>query len=211
MYLVGRGVDRDPNQAVALLRRAAGLGSTEAEQDLANLLLGVPAGVPKDTKEALRWLTQSGSHGNVDAMLQIGNILLDGLAGADKQPDEGYRWLMRAAMLDEPRAQQKLSMVLASGMDAEGRRLWEPYDNLSGMRRPASAPPLIAIDLVEADKWFRLAARSPWYDNSQIRAEIEPRMTSAQLQQARDAVEAWHKLTLPEVMAMDIRPVGTVK
>ena len=33
----------------------------------------------------------------------------------------------------------------------------------------------------EADKWFRLAARSPWHDNPQIRASIEPHMTTAQL------------------------------
>jgi localization factor PodJL len=170
------------------------------------LLRGQP-GVSADTKEALRWLARSGGHGNTDSMLQLANILLDGLAGAEKQPEEGYRWLMRAAMLDEPRAQEKLSQVLATGKDAEGHALWGPYENISGLRRPAAGEPLIPIDLVESDKWFRLGARSPWYDNPQIRSMIEPRMTSAQLEEARRRVANWKKSTLPEVMAMDFKPV----
>jgi TPR repeat protein len=208
MYLVGRGVDRDPGQALALLRRAAAIGSNEAEQDLARLLLGGQEGVTRDTPEALRWLAQSGAHGNAESMLQLSNILLGGLAGAEKRPEEGYRWLVRAAMLDEPRAQEKLSQVLASGMDDEGHGLWGPYDNLAGMQRPKPAPTLVAIDLVEADKWLRIAARNPWYNNPQNRAVIEPRMTSAQLKQAEAAAAGWHRATLQEVMTMDIRPAA---
>ena len=66
---------------------------------------------------------------------------------------------------------------------------------------------LIAPDLVQADKWFRLAARSPWHDNPQIRASIEPHMTTVQLDEARRQAAIWHPLPLPEVMALDL-PTG---
>jgi hypothetical protein len=78
-------------------------------------------------------------------------------------------------------------------------------DSLNRMARPPAAPrTLIAPDLVQADKWFRLAARSPWHDNPQIRARIEPHMTTAELDEARRQVAAWHRLPLPEVMALDL-------
>ena len=207
MYMVGRGVDRDPKQAVALLRRAADARSGEAEQDLANLLLDGAPGLPKDIPEALNWLARSGGHGNIAAMRSLGYIFLYASAGVDQRPVEGYRWLMRAALLDDPDAQQQLSQLLASGMDADGRALWTPYDTIARVGpRPASRPPVIALDLVQADKWFRLAARDPWHDNSAIRQLIEPRMTSAQLTEAQGQVAAWHKLTLAEAMALEINP-----
>ena len=50
---------------------------------------------------------------------------------------------------------------------------------------------VIVIDLIQADVWFRLAARSPYHDNSQIRAMIEPQMTTSQIDEAKRRVEAW--------------------
>jgi hypothetical protein len=54
---------------------------------------------------------------------------------------------MRAALLDEPRAQEKLSMMFAGG---------EKDDHGT----------VIPIDFIQADLWFRLAARSPYDDIS---------------------------------------------
>ena len=49
---------------------------------------------------------------------------------------------------------------------------------------------MIAADLVQAGFFFRLAARNPDHDNSQIRGMIEPKMTTAQLQDAKRLAEA---------------------
>lgn len=205
MYMVGRGVDRDPKEAVALLRRAADTGSGEAEQDYANLLLSGAPGFPKDVEEALRWLARSGGHGNVDAMRALAYMFLHASHDLGYRPVEGYRWLMRAALLDDAAAQEEFSDLLASGMDADGHAVWKRYEP-SGGPRTSPAQTVIAPDLVQADKWFRLAARNPWHGNPSIRQSIEPRMTSAQLTDAQAQVAAWHPLTLAEVMALDIKP-----
>src|ERR1700689_1421696 len=82
---------------------------------------------------------------------------------------QGYCWLARAALMDSAQAQEKLSLMFSSGEhDDRGE--------------------VLAADLIEADFWFRLAARSPYHDNSQIRGGIEPKMTSAQLDEAKHRV-----------------------
>jgi hypothetical protein len=92
--------------------------------------------------------------------------------------------------------------LAGAGMPSEMR---ERFAKMMGP--PAAAPQsVVAPDLVQADKWFRLAARDPWHDNPQVRGVIEPKMTSAQLDETRKLVAAWHALSLPEVMAMEISP-----
>jgi TPR repeat protein len=98
---------------------------------------------------------------------------------------EGFYWLMRAALLDEPRAQEKLSMMFAGGeMDGHGT--------------------VIRVDFIQADLWFRLAARSPYHDSSQIRAMIEPHMTNGQLGEAKRLVELWRPRQFEEFKVMTI-------
>ena len=51
---------------------------------------------------------------------------------------------------------------------------------------------------------FRLAARSPFHDNSQIRAMIEPQMTTDQLNEAKRLVEAWQPREAEELKMLEI-------
>ncbi len=46
-------------------------------------------------------------------------------------------------------------------------------------------------DLIEADFWFRLGARDSEYDNSQVRGAIEPKLTTAQLDQVKQRIAGW--------------------
>lgn len=187
MYIYGRGVPRDPQEALKLLRRAREGGSAAAEQDLASLfLLGAP-GVPENHSEALRWMVASGRRGNIDAMGQLGSLYFHIPDSALRDPVEGYRWLMRAALLDDPRSQEALSTVLAEGAMTDGRAV-------------------IAPDPVQADMWFRLGARSPYHDNPSIRLRVESSMTSAQLNEAKKLAADWHPRALGEVLAMTIDP-----
>ncbi len=179
MYIGGRGVARDIATGLALLQRAATLGLASAEKDLSQLYLNGAPDVAPDRAAALRWLAASANHGSIEAMVNLGYMSLDEAVAT------GFCWLMRAALLDQVQAQEKLSMVFAQG--AKDR-----------------AGTFLGADLVQADLWFRLAARSPFHDNSQIRAMIEPNMTSAQLDQAKQLFGHWQKRTLPEVRAMTI-------
>jgi hypothetical protein len=92
---------------------------------------------------------------------------------------------MRAALLDQPQAQEKLTSIFSDGAkDNHGT--------------------VIDADIVQADMWFRIVARSPYHDNSQIRAAIEPRMTTEQLNQAKRLFEAWRPRTMQDVKALTI-------
>ena len=187
MRIYGRGAPRDPEAALALLRRAATAGDSDAEIDLANLyLIGAP-GVPQNRGEGLRWMTEASNHGNIDAMHQLGYLYTHISDSALRNPAEGYRWLMRAALLDDFAAEEDLSVLLNEGA-------------MTG------AQAVIAPDPVSADMWLRLAARSPFHDNSSIRYRIESKMTSVQLDEAKKRAAGWKPHPLAEVLAMKIDP-----
>jgi hypothetical protein len=108
-----------------------------------------------------------------------------GVPSSERNVAQGFCWLMRAALLDQPQAQEQLSMMFARGeRDDHGN--------------------VIAIDHVQADLWFRLAARSPYHDNSQVRAMIEPQMTTEQLNEAKRLADAWRPRKLDELKALAI-------
>jgi len=185
MYIGGRGVDRDPTRGLDLLKRAVGKGSSDAEEDLSQLYLNGAPGVSADRPEAMKWLGASARHGNVDAMLKLGYMSVSTSIDARNLTD-GFCWLMRAALLDQVQAQEKLSMMFAEGeKDDRGT--------------------VISIDLIQADLWFRLAARSPYHDNSQIRAMVEPQMTTSQMDEAKRLVAAWRPRTVEELRTITIR------
>ena len=108
-----------------------------------------------------------------------------GVPSSERNLAQAFCWLMRAALLDQPQAQEKLSMMFARG----------EHDDHGNA---------VPIDLVQADVWFRLAARSPFHDNSQIRAMIEPHMTTDQLNEAKRLVEAWRPHKVEELKALEI-------
>jgi len=92
----------------------------------------------------------------------------------------------------------------ASGSSSTRRvtaRLFRRYRERIRRRGNASAEYLLGLT---ADLWFRLAARSPYHDNSQIRATVEPHMTTAQLGEAKRLVELWRPRQLEELKAMTI-------
>jgi TPR repeat protein len=181
MYIGGRGVKRDTAAGLDLMRRAAAKGSTGAEIDLSQLYLNGAPGVPVDRPEAMKWLAASANHGNVTAMVNLGYMSVNNSTDLAI----GYCWLMRAALLDQPQAQEKLTSIFSDGAkDNHGT--------------------VIDADIVQADMWFRIVARSPYHDNSQIRAAIEPRMTTEQLNQAKRLFEAWRPRTMQDVKALTI-------
>ena len=188
MYIRGRGVKQDPATGLALLKRAVEKGSPEAESDLSQLYLNGAPGIPVSRPDAMKWLASSAQHGNVTAMLNLGYMSIT--ASIDKRDlTSGYCWLMRAALLDNVQAQEKLSTVFAEG---------EKDDHGNA----------ILVDLIQADYWFKLAARSPYHNNPQIRSMIEPNMTTDQQKEASKLFDAWQVRTFQELKTTPITLPG---
>jgi len=188
MYIRGRGVKQDLALGLDMMKRAVEKGSTGAANDLSRLyLLGAP-GVPASRADSLKWLAVSAGRGNAEAMVTLGYTLMtvpNGVPSSERNLAQAFCWLMRAALLNQPQAQEKLSMMFARGEH-------DDHDNT------------VPIDLVQADVWFRLAARSPFHDNSQIRAMIEPQMTTDQLKEAKRVVDAWQPRRVEELKTLEI-------
>jgi TPR repeat protein len=206
MMIRGRGVDRDQAAGIALLRHAG-----EKSQDgdtaykIAELFLVGTNGMPRDHEEAMRWYTIAASRGHVFSMATLGGLwenrpmadILDALKAGQVpsrqafEPDivQSYCWRVRAAMMDSTLAQYELALRLID----------RHSDNRGNVLEP---------DLVQADVWFRLGARDPSYNNSQVRAAIEPKLTTAQLDEARRRVAAWHALDFEKMKAAEIPVPG---
>jgi TPR repeat protein len=193
MIVRGRGVKQDVAAGLAMMRRAVDLGSTGAAYDLAILYSQGAPGLPASRAQYLAWMETAARRGEPEAMLSLGYASLDPpAADGDRDLTRGFCWLMRAALLDNPRAQEKLSLVFG-----EGER--------------ADRDGAIAVDLVRADTWFRLAARSPFHDNSQIRGLIEPNMTTDDLDAAKRLVDAWRPQSVDALKGLAIPLPPAVK
>ena len=143
MMIRGRGTRQDPPAGLALMKRAFDLGATGAAADLADLyLLGAP-GLPADRAQSLNWMQAAARRGDSEAMLSIGYAAMNPPGtSTDRDLTMSYCWLVRAALLDNPRAQEQLSLNFT-----------RDEDDGHGVR--------IGADLSQADYWFRLAARNP--------------------------------------------------
>ncbi len=206
MTIRGRGVTQDPQAGVALLLKSVerSVGG-EGEFKIAQLYLVGTNGLPRDHEEAMKWYTRAAQRGHVLAMSTLGGLwqnapmadLLDAMKAGQfpiKQkfvPDvvQGYCWRVRAALMGSTLAQYQLAMML-NGRSSDSRgNVIEP-------------------DLVLADYWFRLGARSPEYDNSQVRAAIEPKMTTAEIDRAKKMVADWRELDFERMKATPIAIPG---
>jgi len=136
----------------------------------------------------MNWRAKSAGHGDVDAMVTLGYMSMNAPVGERNFKTDlfaGYCWLVRAALMDSAQAQEKLSLMYSGG----------EHDDRGNV---------LGVDLIQADYWFRLAARSPFHDNSQIRGAIEPKMTTAQMDQAKKMADGWHPLTFEQMKATTI-------
>jgi len=190
MLMGGRGTKQDPAAGLAMLKAAVDKGSSDAEKDLSQLYLYGGPGVPANRPEAMRWLAISARHGNVDGMFSLGYMSLSSAPGSPKDAMNAYCWIVRAAMLDDKAAQEKLSWMFVLGeKDDHG--------------------PAVPVDLMQADFWFKLAAQSPYHNNSQIRSSIEPKMTTAQLDDVKRQVGAWQPKKYEDLKTLSISMPGT--
>jgi TPR repeat protein len=201
MMIRGRGTAQNPQAGIALLLKAAEQGKGgEIEYQIGDLYLIGTNGLTKDHEEGMRWYAIAASRGNLRAMATLGGLWenepmmdLSKLRETGRIPKktferdivQSYCWRMRAALMGDSLAHYELALMLSRhNSDSRGN--------------------VIEPDLIQADFWFRLGARDREYDNSQVRGAIEPKLTTAELDQAKKMVAGWHKLDFEQMKATPI-------
>jgi len=205
MMIRGRGMAQDPQAGIALLLKAAEKSTGgEVQYQIGDLYLIGTNGLASDHEEAMRWYAISASRGNVHAMATLGGlwenaptmdfhkILETGqIPKRTFEPDivQSYCWRVRASLMDSHLAQYELALM----------RSRRTSDNRGNVLDP---------DLIEADFWFRLGARDSEYDNSQVRGAIEPKLTTAQLDQVKQRIADWKRLDFEQMKTAPIAVPG---
>lgn len=113
LYMTGRGVSRNPNEAFGWYRRAAELGVAVAHVELGLLLeIGEPSGQIRTDPEAARQHYQiAAEKGNADGMFYLALCYLQGIGGPIRR-DTGIGLLKRAARdRDHRMAQRRLNTL----------------------------------------------------------------------------------------------------
>ena len=126
MLVEGRGVDANPEEGRAWIKRAADVGMVEAEVLLAEMMLNGRGG-PKDHPGALALFEKAAGRGHVGAMFAMGAMHGGGHEVPVDRPS-AQRWFRAAAERGHAYAQMMLGRYLARGLagerDFDRARVW---------------------------------------------------------------------------------------
>ena len=95
MYIYGRGVPRDHEQAMYWFSRAAEQGEAMAQYNIAYMHLS-GLGVPQDYQQAAYWYTKAAELGHTDAQVDLGVLYANGW-GVSRDYVQAYLWWSLAA------------------------------------------------------------------------------------------------------------------
>lgn len=105
-YANGWGTDRDENEMVFWLQKAANLGQAEAQYHLA-MAYWDGKGTVQNDQQAIYWLNSSASHKNPDALYFLGKITFEGERVTPFQA-QGVEYLLLASTLGNEKASEFL-------------------------------------------------------------------------------------------------------
>lgn len=136
MYLIGRGVEQDLEEAVAWLRRAAEQDNPDAQHNLGVAYdTGFCGMLPSDAVEAMAWYRLAANQGHAGSQYNLGVAYAEG-NGVPQHDVQAIKWWRKAAERGSARAQYNLGVSYSKG---EG----------------------VARDDVQAVEWWYRAAQSP--------------------------------------------------
>ena len=95
MYVQGKGVPIDDQQAMAWYRKAANQGNKLAQLDL-GYMYAQGRGVPRDDQQAATWYRKSADQGNVAAQSMLGEMYSLG-QGVPQDDQQAVAWCRKAA------------------------------------------------------------------------------------------------------------------
>lgn len=196
-YYRGDDAPADLHSAVAWFRKAADQGYAPAEAMLAALYAD-GAGVPFDLRQSTAWLRRAAAHGLPEAQVKLGRAYGEGL-GVPQDQRQAVRWFRAAAEQGDAEGQRLLGEAYLAKRGAAPARALAllqtaadkgdagAEEDLGRLYEEGEALPL---DLVQARKWFELAAKS---------CQASPVCGSA----GRDSLRVKAKMSVIEIDASD--------
>ena len=173
-YANGRGVSRDPVQAMHWYGLAAEQGHVYTQHNL-GVMYSDGRGVPQSQTEAARWFRQAAEQGYDRAQYNLG-IMYDTGRGVQPDPVEALHWLKLAAEQGHAGGMSYLGAMYGSGKG-------------------------LSQDYVRAHMWRSLAASRDTTENRQIAIEardaLARRMTATQLAESRYLTREWEAVHPP--------------
>jgi len=117
MYVTGKGVERDLNEAAKWFRKAAEQGHTKAQYNLGMMYVR-GEGVERDFNEAAKWFTKAAEQGDAMAPYNLG-LMYDKGDGVEKDYKEAAKWYRKAALQGHAKAQFNLGVRYEEGQGVE--------------------------------------------------------------------------------------------
>lgn len=111
LYRWGQGVEKDIDKAMQWYRRAAELGFSRAQANLAAIYLQGEEGVTVNYDEAHKWFAAAAIQGHAVAQYNLGLMFELGL-GIEKNEAKALGWYNLAAKSGQPEALERLSQLV---------------------------------------------------------------------------------------------------
>jgi uncharacterized protein len=198
-HIDGRGVEKDFKAAVRLFRAAADKEHPPAQSFLGDCYHD-GTGVPKDYALAISWYRKAASHDDLLGLFNLGSCYLFG-EGVVQDLAEAEKWWRKAAEGGHDASQFMLAMVLSENQtNPNGAEIFKWFKRASNQGYSAAQVKLgelyskgrfVEGDLVQAYKWFNLAAAEGEEEAGKQRDEVEKRMTVDMINDAQKASRAF--------------------
>lgn len=191
-YLEGRGVEKDAERGIAILRKAAEGGSPIAQFHMAAHYL---SGDKPDIGAGYASLVAAASGNLVEAQNELGLFYLSGKLGVADAP-AGVAWLTRAAQNGNASAQNNLATLYESGAGGVARNLENAGQLYTLAANQGHGPAMLALarllsqgggvkpDLVKAWALATLASERGVEDANKLANEIAGQLDEKQREEA---------------------------
>jgi TPR repeat protein len=198
----GEGVERDPLEAVKWFTAAAELGDAESQYNLGLLYLSGDF-VEKDLAASVRWFTGAAEQGYAKAQANLGVAYLKG-RGVDPNVVLAAEWFEKAADKGHAQSQFNLGQAFEYGIgiprDSARAAYWYEQSADQGVPTAQFRVGLayrsgrgVEQDYVAAYKWLALAADAGYFKAREPMRELERRLATGDLAEARKGVQSWNQ------------------
>jgi len=187
------------------LRHSAANGDASAQYEVARRF-GLGQGVEQDFEKAVMWYMQAAAQGFAPAQYRLATLYERG-RGVEKSLQRAQVWYQRAAQLGNIKAMHNLAVV-STALDrnnpdyqaavywfkqAASRNLADSQFNLAILYQNGVGVPQ---NLVEAYRWFSLAARQGDLDAARRRDLLEKKIKKTDLLLAHNMLQAWKPIAV---------------